>query len=1493
MKEFVNVLRRSDFFEMSSIESNLKLLDLHIRNGSIKLNTLSSEGSTILHRAVSAQKEDVVEYLVNLKKDNVYMVDVNKEDKNKMTPLLLAVFGGHTKIVDILLKREDILLMTDDVMRDPLYAACLQNDAEIIKKLLYTNKINLRDRVKKGRLLLHFAHERNNIGAMEELIKYGIDVNEKDSLGYTVAYYTALNQKGKIRNRILELLMQGDKNCINVSSPVGNTLLHYACSEQDLELVKFLVNIKNLKINMTNDKGLAPIHYACGNPKMEIIKLLLERKDLDLNKRTAKGVTPLHALAAKGTKEMVRLFLDKGVDVNAVDVDEKTPLHYTYLYNNVEVMRELLNAEKLEIDKDNILNKCIMFHMCGSSNVDLIDLILKKSGFSVRIKKETGESLLWEACNEGNEEVVKFLLGRPGMGKDDKNSKNSKGFAPLHRACFKRYINIVKLLLSDDEVDINIADEDGWTPLHYMVQAGYTEIIEVLLNDPRVNINAKDNERRTPLSYACDRKDITIVEILLKKGADILEQDNFNIAPIHMVFTMKDDKIKELLKNAALEEIKKICKNNDISRLGNLIKKCMPIYANLAKESIKIACDEDNELILKYLVDIGVNINQRYENKATLTYYACLRDNVNIVSMLLHHNVDIIDDNLIKFVNNHKERKTSELVIKHATSKFLKACESCDESVALGLLDYDMDLVMLKEKGLNILEIANGSLEIAMALKRKLSHRLPIALGRKSTDEALILMEMGVDFDMSDENNKTVLMYAVENGYFNFAKELIRSGVNIDTCDVDGRTILMYASKNNNLELVNMLLDRGLEIEDKDKIGKNALMYAVESGSYKIIWHFVDKGADTMAEDKNGKSILMYALEHKMYGAAKYLLEKGVSSYYDVEGSTLLMYAAKGSSRELVERIMFMGFDVNYANAKGENALLWASRGGNRDAVEFLLENGAKVDSLDRKERKQLKNLTKLDRKITIMIAVQEYDINKIERYKQYINVALIYAIKYRYDVVARYVVSDRNVNMRYERDTLLTYTIKIGNVQMASYLIKEKADVNAKSENKLTALMAASWFGYTELVAKIIEAGAEIEAVDNNGMSAIWYAFLGSCNRQTIDYLLERGAKLCRTNKYGRNMLMHACEARLEGVVRELISRGISVNFTVNKKETPLECALANKHYDIAEMLILNDANIDVVKNSFQTIMGMSYILRAHFEINRIRFKNNDRTFLEYIISKKSRVLKDLINESMNDKDENGKTTLMYLCEYGSDVARLFIDNDIGINDRDTSGVTPLAYAMKGGNKNLVRALIWAGADLSAVDGKGKTILMYAIELKQDNVLMYRGLSAKGEDDEGNTALIYAINSGNKEIVEELLLREADINFLNKNDKTALMVAIEAGRYNIAKVLINYRLTDVNIYNEKGETALSYAAKAKSINIIRELLLKGAVMPKDGDTILFMKELVQKDSELRELMKKNILKQRRLNEYAGTPNIPRSGRISLNILRADKVNSSEKKFVN
>lgn len=98
--------------------------------------------------------------------------------------------------------------------------------------------------------------------------------------------------------------------------------------------------------------------------------------------------------------------------------------------------------------------------------------------------------------------------------------------------------------------------------------------------------------------------------------------------------------------------------------------------------------------------------------------------------------------------------------------------------------------------------------------------------------------------------------------------------------------------------------------------------------------------------------------------------------------------------------------------------------------------------------------------------------------------------------------------------------------------------DVNGTRENRMTPLMHASRLGDDAVVAALLEAGANLDALNIDGNNALWLACYGE-NPVVLGALIERGVAIDHKNDNGSTALMYAASAGKTAVVRQLLAAG------------------------------------------------------------------------------------------------------------------------------------------------------------------------------------------------------------------------------------------------------------------------------------------------------------------------------------------------------------------
>ncbi|WP_249716478.1 ankyrin repeat domain-containing protein [Paenibacillus sp. J31TS4] len=156
------------------------------------------------------------------------------------------------------------------------------------------------------------------------------------------------------------------------------------------------------------------------------------------------------------------------------------------------------------------------------------------------------------------------------------------------------------------------------------------------------------------------------------------------------------------------------------------------------------------------------------------------------------------------------------------------------------------------------------------------------------------------------------------------------------------------------------------------------------------------------------------------------------------------------------------------------------------------------------------------------------------------------------------------------------------GNTDDVLKLLQDGADIDATDERGRTAVMAATYNNQADTVKALIEKGADINIRDHSLNNVLLYAgaegFL-----EIVKLAIDAGADTKLTNRFGGTALIPASERGHVEVVQELLSRSdIDVNHINNLHWTALLEAVilgngGEKHQRIVQLLVDHGADVKI----------------------------------------------------------------------------------------------------------------------------------------------------------------------------------------------------------------------------------------------------------------------------------------------------------------------------
>ena len=134
--------------------------------------------------------------------------------------------------------------------------------------------------------------------------------------------------------------------------------------------------------------------------------------------------------------------------------------------------------------------------------------------------------------------------------------------------------------------------------------------------------------------------------------------------------------------------------------------------------------------------------------------------------------------------------------------------------------------------------------------------------------------------------------------------------------------------------------------------------------------------------------------------------------------------------------------------------------------------------------------------------------------------------------------------------------------------LIGNKAGVDTDLGYRHTPLIHASEAGRVNIVKFLIEAGANINAVDIDGETALFKS-CGKPNHEVTNILIDAGANVNSENSRGETPLFRASLIDNVEIVQKLIEKGAHLDLTTKYGQSPLHIASQKGNKDTVAILV------------------------------------------------------------------------------------------------------------------------------------------------------------------------------------------------------------------------------------------------------------------------------------------------------------------------------------
>jgi ankyrin repeat protein len=454
---------------------------------------------------------------------------------------------------------------------------------------------------------------------------------------------------------------------------------------------------------------------------------------------------PVADAVQRQDKQAVQALIAKKADVNAVQPDGATALHWAAYAQDADATAQLIRA-----------------------------------GAKVNIRNNYGVSPLALAARHGNANIIGQLMKAGADPNDPINYLNSAE-TPLMLAARAGSVEAVNLLLL---AGAQVNAREGWngqSALHWAAAEGQAATVEALIAGG-ADIRQRSNAGSTPFMFAVRKGDMATVNAFLSAGVDVNEKRvDFATPLLVAILNGHEDLVDLLLEKGADPNIEG--GSTDLSVQGS---RARPIKITLQTPSYR-----------DQLKDVGTEGGNGANNSWGRPLQAAVHvsnwhisdefisvniDRMRIIKALLKHGAEINARNTDMEPRWSGARYRRRQV---GLTPFLAAARQADIEVMRLLLDHGADPKMNTPLNITPLMLVTG---IAWASNQDRASEEQVLEATK-----MLVEELGADVNVVADTGETAMHAAAYRGANSVVQYLFDKGAKLDVVDKSGRTPLQVA----------------------------------------------------------------------------------------------------------------------------------------------------------------------------------------------------------------------------------------------------------------------------------------------------------------------------------------------------------------------------------------------------------------------------------------------------------------------------------------------------------------------------------------------------------------------------------------------------------------------------------------------------------------------------------------------------------------------------